>query len=127
MRIFLVGLFSIVTLLTTAQKKQAWVSGKVVDDNDNSISNVSITILGKSAGALTNDSGYFKIKVTADKALALIFSHSGYTDVQKNFYLSNNEEEKITVKLNRGGKVLETVVISDERERKEAGLNKNKS
>jgi hypothetical protein len=124
MRIFLIGLFSLFTLVSSAQKKYAWVSGKVVADNDNGIANVSVTLLGKATGVLANDSGYFKIKVPADKAVALIFSHSGYVDVQKNFYLSNNEEEKITVKLVRGGKVLETVIISDERERKEAGLTK---
>ncbi|MBP6431603.1 MAG: carboxypeptidase-like regulatory domain-containing protein, partial [Ferruginibacter sp.] len=124
MRIFLIGLFSLFTLLSSAQKKQAWVSGKVIDDNDNGLSNVSVTLLGKAAGVLSNDSGYFKIKVPADKAIALLFSHSGFKEVQKNFYLSNNEEEKITVKLLRGGKVLETVIVSDERDRKEAGLTK---
>jgi hypothetical protein len=124
MRIFLAALFTFILSSSLAQKKQGYVSGKLLNENENPMPNVSVTILGKANGIITNDSGYFKIKVTADKAMALVFSYSGYIDVQKNFYLSNNEEEKVTVRMQRGGKVLETVIISDERDRKEAGLTK---
>ncbi|MEO6288701.1 MAG: TonB-dependent receptor plug domain-containing protein, partial [Ginsengibacter sp.] len=41
---------------------------------------------------------------------------------QKNFYLSEDEEESITVRLDRSDKTLETVIIKDEKERKETGL-----
>jgi hypothetical protein len=124
MRVFAVLLLSLFFLPAAAQKKYAWVSGTTIDENENPLPQVSVVILGKSGGTTTNDSGYFRIKVPAGKAFALIFSYSGYKDVQKNFYLSTDEEEKAIVKMERGGKTLETIIVSDENQRKETGLVK---
>ncbi|HQW93874.1 MAG TPA: TonB-dependent receptor plug domain-containing protein, partial [Ferruginibacter sp.] len=44
--------------------------------------------------------------------------------VQKNFYLSDGEEEKITLQMEKGSKTLETVEVSTEKERTETGLTK---
>ncbi|MCC7379689.1 MAG: carboxypeptidase-like regulatory domain-containing protein, partial [Chitinophagaceae bacterium] len=107
-----------------SQSKSASISGKLVDENDNPISNVSVMILGKTKGITTNDSGYFKIKVAAGRSLALVFSHAGYNEEQRNFFLSEGEEEKITVKLERGSKTLTTVVVGDDKEHTETGLTK---
>ena len=112
------------SLTITAQKKSAFVSGKVIDENENPLTKVSVTLLGKQSGTLTSDSGTFKIKVLADKAFALVFSFTGYRDEQRNFYLSENENENITIKLSHVGKVLETVIVQDQRERNETGLTK---
>lgn len=124
MRILSVLVLSLLFLYSPAQKKAAFISGKVIDENEMALANVSVVILGKSTGIVTNDSGYFRVKVIAEKSLALVFSHTGYAETQKNFYLSQNEEETITLRLQRVGKTLETVVISDERERKETGLTR---
>lgn len=117
-------LLLLLSLVSVAQKKPAYVSGKILDENENPLAKVTINILGKQATILSTDSGTFKLKVPADKAFALEFSYTGYRTEQKNFYLNEGEEEKLTVKLERGGKVLETVTIQDERERKETGLTK---
>ncbi len=124
MRAALTIFFLLGTLSSFSQKKIAWVSGKTVDGNENRLAKVSVLILGKTSGLTTDDSGYFKIKVPADKAFALIFSHTGYSDVQKNFYLSDGEEEKITLQMEWGGKTLETVVVGDDKERIETSLTK---
>ena len=113
-----------IALSSSAQKKVAFVSGKVIDENENAVAGATVTILGKQNGILTSDSGSFRIKVPAEKAFALIFSHADFHDVQKNFYLSESEEEQVTVRLLRNSKTLETVVISDEKERNETGLIK---
>lgn len=124
MRGLTILVLSLLFLQTTAQKKTAYVSGTLIDDNENLLPKVSVVILGKTSGVITNDSGYFRIKVPADKSFALIFSHTGYAETQKTFYLSENEEEKITIRLEHSGKVLEAVTVTDERERKEAGITK---
>ncbi len=100
----------------------ATVSGKVVGDDDHSLPNVSVVILGQQKGIATSDSGTFLIKVSADKAFALVFSHSGYKPVQQNFLLNQGEEEKITVRMELGEGTMQEVVIKDERERSEVGL-----
>jgi len=124
MRTILVLIASLFLLTAAAQKKTAFVSGKVVDENERPLQKVSVVILGKSTGTTTDDSGYFKIKVPADKAFALVFSFSGYKDVQKNFYLSNNEEESTTIEMQVGGKTLEAITVTDDNQRKEMGLAK---
>ena len=124
MRLLTTLVLSILFLSATAQKKFAFVSGKVVDENENPLPKVSVIILGKTTGATTNDSGYFKIKVAAEKSLALIFSYSGFTETKQIFYLSENEEEKVTIRLERDSKTLDEVVVGDNRERIETGLTK---
>jgi CarboxypepD_reg-like domain/TonB-dependent Receptor Plug Domain len=118
----LLFLFILFPVFLFAQKKSAFVSGKVVDENENPLPNVSVVILGQSKGITTNDSGYFKIKVTAEKAFAIIFSYTGRKPEQKNFLLNENEEETITIRLEKGDNVLQEVIITDQRDRREAGL-----
>src|SRR6478672_1462146 len=105
-----------------AQKKFASVSGKVIDENDKPLNGASIKILNVEKRTVTNDSGYFLITVTANKPFALIFSYTGYSEVQRNFYLTGGEEEKITVKLQPSAKELQAVTVKDERDRTQAGL-----
>ena len=71
LRPVITSLLLLITTIAFSQKKTAWVSGKVVDENENPLSNVSITILGKQTGITTNDSGYFRIQVPDEKAFAL--------------------------------------------------------
>ena len=105
-----------------AQKKPAYVSGKVLDENENPLSNVSVIILGQQKGIVTTDSGIFSLKVTADRAFAIVFSYTGFKTQQKNFLLSENEEETIVIRMEREGKTLEEVIVTDQRDRREAGL-----
>jgi hypothetical protein len=86
---------------TQAQRTYAFISGRVLDENENAFKGVSVVVLGKQTGVNTNDSGYFKVKVPAGKALALVFSHAGYLETQLNFSLNENEEETVTVKMQK--------------------------
>ncbi len=112
------------SLASFSQRKTAFVSGKIIDENEDPIPAVTITILGKQNGIQSTDSGTFKIEVPAEKAFAIVFSHSGFHEVQQKFYLSPGEQEQLTVKLTRSSKTLQTVVINPENERKETGLIK---
>ena len=106
------------------QKKSATVEGKVVDENENPLSRVSVTILGQQKGILTSDSGRFDIKVPADKAFALVFSYSGYKTAQQNFLLNEGEHESITIRLEPVAGLMQEVIITEQRERTEVGLIK---
>lgn len=105
-----------------AQKKTAWVAGRVVGENEQPLDNVSVVILGRLKGVATSDSGTFRLRVPADKAFAIVFSYTGYKTEQRNFLLNENEEEHVVVRLERGTRELEPVVITDQRQRREAGL-----
>lgn len=113
----------LLTLSAFAQRKTAFVSGTVVDENENLLANVSVTILGRTSGISTNDSGYFRLEVPAERAFALVFSYTGMASEQKNFLLNEGEEEQVTIRLERGQtSTLEEVVVTNRPERTEAGL-----
>ncbi|MEO7524474.1 MAG: carboxypeptidase-like regulatory domain-containing protein [Ferruginibacter sp.] len=124
MRLLTALLLCLVTTCAAAQNKNATVNGRIIDDNENSVSNVSIVILGKNTGILSSDSGTFTINVIANKPFALTFSHTGFLAVQKNFYLSPEETENVTIRMKHSDKTMETVVVTDERERRENSLVK---
>ncbi len=105
-----------------AQKNHAVVSGRVIDENEDPVAGVSVVILGRQNGITTSDSGTFKIIVPSGKAFALIFSHTGFVDLQKNFLLNEGEEEQQVFKIFREGKMLQSVVVKDERDRNQPGL-----
>ena len=116
-------LLLLISFLGMAQKKSAYVSGRVIDENENPLQNVSVVILGKQTGIITNDTGYFRLKVPAEKAFAIIFSYTGHKEEQKNFLLNENEEEYLTIRLERGSTTtLQEVIVTDQRDRTEAGL-----
>ena len=120
--LLLVLLLPILPKAAFAQKKPAFLSGKVVDDNENPLGKVSVTILGKRNGTSTSDSGTFRLQVPADKAFAVVFSFTGYKTVQRNFLLSENESEYAVIRMERGTGMLDSVVVTDQRQRREAGL-----
>ncbi|RYG48358.1 MAG: carboxypeptidase-like regulatory domain-containing protein, partial [Chitinophagaceae bacterium] len=119
---WLLALFLLTTNFVYAQPRAAQVTGKVVDENESPLEGVSVIILGNQKGGITNEDGTFSITLPAQRATALVFSHTGYVDQQKNFFLSIGEVENVLIRLKRSGKELETVTVTDERERKEAGL-----
>jgi hypothetical protein len=121
-RILLVTVCLLLSVIAFSQKKFAYVSGKVLDENENPLPGVSVVILGQSKGIVTNDSGYFRIKVAADKAFAIVFSYTGRNTEQKNFLLNEGEEETKTIRQEKGEKTLEPVVVTDQRDRREVGL-----
>ena len=103
-----------------AQKKSALIKGTVLDENENPLAKVSVSVLGKTTGVLTNDSGFFSMKVPADKAFALVFSYAGYRSEQRNFYLNEKEIETTIVRLEKGIRELQEVTVKDDRIRMES-------
>lgn len=120
--IFLLFSLHLLALAAFSQKKSAFVNGKVVDENENPMVGVSVLILGKSSGITTSDSGTFRMRVPADKAFALVLSFMGYKTEQRNFLLNEGEEEQVVIRMERGSKELDVVVVTDQRQRREAGL-----
>jgi hypothetical protein len=113
-------LFPFIQLL--AQKSGAIVSGRILDENEKPLAGVSVVLLGRESGLISTDSGTFRMHVPADKAFALVFSYTGYKKLQQNFILNDKEEERIVIRLERSVSTLQNVTVTDERDRKEAGL-----
>jgi hypothetical protein len=114
----------LIATFSFAQKKSATVSGKVIDENENPLSQVSVIILGQQKGITTSDSGRFDIKVPVDKAFALVFTYTGKKSVQQNFLLNEGEQETVTIRMEPASGVLQEVIITEQRDRTEVGLIK---
>ncbi len=112
----------LISSVLQAQQKAAVVSGKVVDAAERPLAKVTVTVSGSQTGVLTSDSGSFSVKVPAEKAIALTFSFTGFHTVQRSFYLSENEQEKVVIRLESNSKVLQEVIVKDESGRTETGL-----
>jgi len=102
-------------------QKSATISGKVIDENDKPLAGVSVELLGKQKGTVSNDSGFFSLSVTPGKAFALVFSFTGFKTVQKSYTLNVGETESVVIKLEHTVKELGGVVVKDNRERREVG------
>ena len=112
----------LIPLFSYAQQKTAVVTGSVLDENENPVNKASVTILGRTTGVLTNASGAFHIKVPANKPFALVFTCTGYKTVQRNFLLNEKEQENIVIRLEIGSGELQSVTVTNQRQRREAGL-----
>lgn len=121
MRGLLFIFFSFICIVSLNAQKTAVLTGKVIDENAKPLGGVSVEILGKQKGAVTNDSGFFKLTVTPNKIAGIVFSYVGYVSVQKNITLNVGETENITIILKRSTKDLTEVVVKDKRERRETG------
>ena len=124
MKLLTAFLFSFISTCAFAQNNSAIIDGSIIEENENPLSNVSIVILGKEKGIVSSDSGRFSLNVTAGKSFALTFTHTGYKDVQKNFLLSAGEKESVIIKMTLSANTMESIIITDDRERKENGLVK---
>ena len=107
-----------------AQKKIAWISGRVLDENERPLAKVSIVILGRQSGIMSTDSGEFRIQVPVERAFALVFSFTGYKEEQRNFLLNEGAAEKIIIRMELANQSLKEVQVTSEKDRKEAGLVK---
>jgi hypothetical protein len=105
-----------------AQKRQAYISGKVLDENEKPLPGVSVSILGRNTSTTTSDSGTFEVKIPAGKPIALEFSYTGFKTRQQNFSLNEGERETVVIRMDKGYGQLQEVVVQDKRSRREAGL-----
>lgn len=121
-------LIRIVTILLSSfliqysfSQEVATIKGKIVNEKNEGLPNVSISILGKETSVLSNVEGYFSISIPANTAVALIFSYTGYQSFQKNLTLFPNATQFIQVQLQNKLNELKEVIITDERLRQESG------
>jgi hypothetical protein len=97
------------------------LQGKIVDENQQPLKGVSVEILGKQKGNISNDSGFFKLEITANKTVGVVFSYTGYSNFQKNIFLKAGTIENVVIRMKLSVSNLTGVTVKDKRERREAG------
>ena len=108
-------------LFVHAQRHTARVTGTIESESGEPLPGVSIAVLGRQTGLQSDKTGKFSIAVPSRKAFALVFSYTGYKTEQRNFLLSDEEEERVSVVLKAGAKQLEAVTVTNQRNQRESG------
>ncbi|HLA53211.1 MAG TPA: carboxypeptidase-like regulatory domain-containing protein, partial [Flavitalea sp.] len=121
-RYLLLIFFQTIVLICHGQTGLPVLSGTVTDAQNKPLSGVSVTILGRQTGTSTSDSGTFQLRVPAGRTFAVVFSSTGYRSVQRNFLLKERQKQYIDIRLEHEEGNLDSVVITDQQQRREAGL-----
>ena len=122
LKCFILFFLSTAIFFTAAaqQVKSFSIRGIILDDNDLPISGVSISVLNKNIGVISNDSGYFNLKFSASQSVAIVFSHTGFNTLRK-IISTKNRLDSLIIHLEKNVTLLNDVVVKDERIRREAG------
>ncbi len=118
---FLLFCIFFIPVLSFSQTKNATVSGKITDEEDTPLEGVTVRILTKQEGTVTDKKGNFKLTIPANKLVAVVFSSTGYATQQLNFNLRYTQVEKITVKLKKSTDTLANVTIKSNYEQRNSG------
>ena len=78
-----------------AQKEDAMIYGKIIDNNNNVIELVNIAVMGTSYGTTSNSRGQYELALPADTTLDVVFSFIGYQQETKKVNLKPGEKRKI--------------------------------
>jgi len=113
-------LIFIFTISVHAQQK-SFITGKILDENNRPLQGVSVQLLNKQKGTVSDSTGFFKIDITANKPTALLFTSTGFRTIQRNFIVAAGKTEQIIIRLESTIQQLQEVTVKDERERREAG------
>lgn len=100
----------------TAFAQTAIVSGKIVDENNNAVPDVLVSISGTSSKPVYSDSlGNYKLPVEINKEVELVFFSLSYTEFRKKITVKANENIKVNPKLIFKNKLEDVNVISEKR------------
>jgi CarboxypepD_reg-like domain len=103
--VFFVGLFS---LTISAQK--ARVKGVVLDEFNNPVENVTITIGDKVS--VSNENGFYSIEIDANKKVTLVFSHVSLKKKSIDITLKPNEDYELNPLMNSKVEEFGEVIIT---------------
>ncbi len=119
--ITLVFLFFVFTQGYTQQT--AVVFGKVYNEIDKEISQVSISIEGTSIGTFSDNLGNFRIEVPANKKIVITFKSIGFETQKVNVILKVAEEKDLTLKMKVASFNLKEATIT-EKESRNSGITR---
>lgn len=105
---FLLTLF--VGQLTFAQ--QAQIKGIILDEDQQPVTNVTVSVLDHDLSTQTNSTGFYLLKIPANKNITLFFKHVGLKKSSVKLQLQPNEDYEFNVVLKKDVEELGEIVIS---------------
>jgi hypothetical protein len=99
----------------------ATIRGVVLDENERPLSDVNVSY-GKSRGTVTNDNGFYLIKIPAEETIVLVFSHLTFKRLQAPFNLKNGQEMEFNPVLKSSTVQMTEVVINTSTKQRVDGI-----
>lgn len=96
------------------------LKGVILNDANNPIPNVNIKAQDK--GTVTNENGFFILKIPADQEVTVVFSHLTFESITATFNLKNGEEYEFHPIMKESVEQISTVVISSKLRKEVEGI-----
>lgn len=102
-------------------KPTAILQGKVLDENENPLELVTITLKDLAAGTRSDVDGLFSLRIPADRNVQIVFSSVGFESKTITKRLKPGDSLSITVTLKSNSRQFKVLTIKDNKKRNEAG------
>ncbi len=114
-RILFIVLFLILKLSLISQT----IEGKITDFNLNPLVAVNISILNQSGGLISDNDGFYKVNIKANRSYVIAFSFIGYeTEKIRVPMLKKGQKYTLNISLKESNTLLEDIIVKDQKSRK---------
>jgi len=117
-----VTLLVVFSVLISHAQNIGFLEGRILDKNQNPVVGATIARVGRTTGAVSNDSGYFELQIPSGSMVAVQFSALNFKTEKKRYLLNKNQHRHIVVVLDAEIKRLNDVHVQDNRTRAQVGM-----
>ena len=97
------------------------INGYITDEKKNNLPSVNISILNQSNGVSSDIDGKYNIEIPANRSVIIVYSFIGFqTEKIRIPMLKKGQEYTLNIELKSSSKLLEDVIITDQKSRKES-------
>ena len=115
-RSFLAIFFSILSIIAFSQNRNATIYGVVTDPDGNPLEMVNVSLKDFPLGTSTNQKGEFLFRIPAGDVVEVVFTIIGYTMLEKQFQLNQEERREINVTLIPKNEKIDEITITDRKQ-----------
>ena len=115
------GLLLTFTLLLSVLGYGQTISGLITDEENNILSAVNISVLGKSIGVISEDDGLYSLTIPANRSVVIGYSFIGYHIEKIRIpMLKKGQTYNLNIQLQSSSTLLDDVIVTDQKSRKKS-------
>ena len=115
------GLLLTFTLLLSVLGYGQTISGLITDEENNILSAVNISVLGKSIGVISEDDGLYSLTIPANRSVVIGYSFIGYHIEKIRIpMLKKGQTYTLNIQLQSSSTLLDDVIVIDQKSRKKS-------
>ena len=115
------GLLLTYTLLLSVLGYGQTISGLITDEENNILSAVNISVLGKSIGVISEDDGLYSLTIPANRSVVIGYSFIGYHIEKIRIpMLKKGQTYTLNIQLQSSSTLLDDVIVTDQKSRKKS-------